>query len=207
MIHVSLYEFTQIFVYAYSQINLYLDEQTTKEEDDKIPLATCTQSDTSSVNGETSSISDGRCITLMHRVSVVEKHMEDIQAKLFLCKQDTKSLVSGRGTVYKDMIYTICIADISLLLVSNFSLKRISKRFSHIDENMSSLLRQWEESKHSLNSLLNDEQSKLKTTFASLPSPPSSPRDFRQNTYSADEESNASLMSHMSRSRSNTTHF
>lgn len=94
-------------MYAYSQINLYLDEQTTKEEDDKIPLTTCTQSDTSSANGETSSISDGRCITLMHRVSVVEKHMEDIQAKLFLCKQDTKSLASGRGTVYRHNLYCL----------------------------------------------------------------------------------------------------
>jgi hypothetical protein len=193
-------------MFTYSQINLYLDEQTTIEEDDKVSLATLTQLDTSSIDGETSSISDGRCITLMHRVSVVEKHMEDIQAKLFLCKQDTKSLASGRGTVYKVIIYTIYITDISSILVSNFSLKRISKRFSHIDENMSSLLRQWEESKHSLNSLLDDEQLKLKTPFASLPSPPSSPRDFRQNVYSADEESNASLMSHMSINRNKTTH-
>lgn len=41
--------------------------------------------------------SDSRSITLMHRVSALEKHVEDIQAKLFLCKQDTKSLSSGRG--------------------------------------------------------------------------------------------------------------
>lgn len=44
-----------------------------------------------------SSHSDTRSITLMHRVSALEKHVEDIQAKLFLCKQDTKSLSSGRG--------------------------------------------------------------------------------------------------------------
>ncbi|GAN01490.1 hypothetical protein MAM1_0008c00923 [Mucor ambiguus] len=154
-----------------------------KKENDKVSLAISTQSDTSKATDETS-ISDSRCITLMHRVSVVEKHMEDIQAKLFLCKQDTKSLASGR--------------------VSSFSLKRISKRFSYIDESMNSLIKQWEESKHSLDALLEEEQSRLKSTFTSLPSPPSSPRDFRQNVYSAEEESNTSLMSQMTKHHSHT---
>ncbi|KAI8642083.1 hypothetical protein BD408DRAFT_417050 [Parasitella parasitica] len=158
-------------------------EKPAKEDDEKISLTAGALSDTSSVNEETS-ISDARCITLMHRVSVVAKHIEDMQAKLFLCRQDTKSLASGR--------------------VSSISLKRIDKRFAHIDENMVSLLKQWEESKNSLKSLLEEEQSKLKLTFTSLPSPPSSPRDSRQNVYSADEES-ASLMSHVTRSRRYTT--
>jgi hypothetical protein len=35
----------------------------------------------------------------MHRVSAVEKHIEDIQAKLFLCKQDTRLLSYGRGMI------------------------------------------------------------------------------------------------------------
>ncbi|CEP08042.1 hypothetical protein [Parasitella parasitica] len=157
--------------------------KTAKEDDEKSSLTTGAQSDTSSVSEETL-ISDARCITLMHRVSVVAKHIEDMQAKLFLCKQDTKSLASGR--------------------VSSASLRRINKRFAHIDENMTSLLRQWEESKNSLQSLLEDEGTKLKSTFTSLPSPPSSPRDFRQNVYSADEEP-SSLMSHLTRSRRYTT--
>ncbi|KAL9536835.1 hypothetical protein MBANPS3_012323 [Mucor bainieri] len=160
------------------------NETSSKKENDKIPLAISTQSDVSRENDEIS-ISDGRCITLMHRVSVVEKHMEDIQAKLFLCKQDTKSLASGR--------------------VSSLSLKRISKRFSYIDESMGSLIKQWEESKLSLEALMEEEQSKQKSTFTSLPSPPSSPRDFRHNVYSAEEDSNTSLMSHMTKRRSHTT--
>lgn len=90
-------------------------------------------------------------------------------------------------------------------LVSSFSLKRISKRFSHVDESMNSLIKQWEESKHSLDALLEEEQSKLKSTFTLLPSPPSSPRDFRQNVYSAEEELNTSLMSQMTNRRSHTT--
>lgn len=43
------------------------------------------------------SSSDARSLTLMHRVSALEKHVQDIQAKLFLCKQETKTLSSGRG--------------------------------------------------------------------------------------------------------------
>ncbi|KAL0140765.1 hypothetical protein V8B55DRAFT_1510285 [Mucor lusitanicus] len=160
------------------------DETSSKKKTEKVSLAISTQAGTPRANEETS-ISDSRCITLMHRVSVVEKHMEDIQAKLFLCKQDTKSLASGR--------------------VSSFGLKKISKRFSHIDESMNSLIKQWEESKHSLDALLEEEQSKLKSTFTSLPSPPSSPRDFRQNVYSAEEESSTSLMSQMTKRRSHTT--
>ncbi|KAI9260447.1 hypothetical protein EDC94DRAFT_674267 [Helicostylum pulchrum] len=102
-----------------------------------------------------SASSDTRSLTLMHRVSALEKHVEDIQAKLFLCKQDTKSLSSGR--------------------VSVLGLERMSKRFNHIDQHIRQLLTQWEESKMTLNTLLEDEQSKL-TTIALLPSPPSSPR-------------------------------
>ncbi|KAI8095401.1 hypothetical protein BDF21DRAFT_5567 [Thamnidium elegans] len=102
-----------------------------------------------------SALSDARSLTLMHRVSALEKHVEDIQAKLFLCKQDTKSLSSGR--------------------VSVLGLERMSKRFNHIDQHIIHLLRQWEESKTTLNTLLEDEQSKL-TAITLLPSPPSSPR-------------------------------
>lgn len=54
----------------------------------------------------------------------------------------------------------------------------MSKRFSHIDENITTLLTQWEESKNALNIMLEDQQSKL-NSIALLPSPPSSPRDFR----------------------------
>ncbi|KAI7882317.1 uncharacterized protein EV154DRAFT_33635 [Mucor mucedo] len=99
--------------------------------------------------------SDSRSITLMHRVSALEKHVEDIQAKLFLCKQDTKSLSSGR--------------------VSWLGLERMNKRFSQIDEHMQIMIGQWEESKHALEEMLEDQQTKL-DTIASLPSPPSSPR-------------------------------
>ncbi|CAO3615243.1 unnamed protein product [Mucor fragilis] len=87
-----------------------------KKENDKVSLAISTQSDTSRSSDETS-ISDGRCITLMHRVSVVEKHLEDIQAKLFLCKQDTKSLASGRG------IISSCILKHSVLTILTSSLQ------------------------------------------------------------------------------------
>lgn len=59
------------------------------------------QTSPSSFGGDSgASHSDSRSITLMHRVSALEKHVEDIQAKLFLCKQDTKSLSSGRGIYY-----------------------------------------------------------------------------------------------------------
>ncbi|CAO3613320.1 unnamed protein product [Mucor hiemalis] len=98
----------------------------------------------------TFTFSDKRSSNLMLRVSTVEKYMEDIQAQLFLCKQDTKSLSSGR--------------------VSSISLEKMSKRFNHIDESFTHLIAQWEESKNALNTLLETEQSLL-------PSPPSSPRN------------------------------
>jgi hypothetical protein len=81
----------------------------------------------------------------------------------------------------------------------------MSKRFNHIDDTIINLLSQWEESKHSLNALLEDEQLKLKTSSA-LPSPPASPRDFRQQLQYGEDPDNindsSSLMTNLSRSRS-----
>lgn len=51
----------------------------------------------------------------------------------------------------------------------------MSKRFSDIDHHFIQLLQQWEESKTTLNTFIEDEQSKL-TEITLLPSPPSSPR-------------------------------
>lgn len=68
----------------------HLAEKTSSTESNK------TRSTTSSFTDTTS---DGRTLTLMHRVSAVEKHIEDIQAKLFLCKQDTRLLSYGRGMI------------------------------------------------------------------------------------------------------------
>lgn len=45
----------------------------------------------------TFTFSDKRSSNLLLRVSTVETFIEDIQAQLFLCKQDTKSLSSGKG--------------------------------------------------------------------------------------------------------------
>jgi hypothetical protein len=88
-------------------------------------------------------------------------------------------------------------------IVSTLSLEKMSKRFSHIDDTMNSLLSQWEESKHSLNVLLEDEQLKLKTSSVYLPSPPTSPRDFKQQQqYGEDPDNDTSLMTSLSRSRS-----
>ncbi|KAI8069048.1 uncharacterized protein B0P05DRAFT_551340 [Gilbertella persicaria] len=129
----------------------------------------------------TDGMSDERTLTLMHRVSALEKYVEDIQAELFLCKQDTRSLASGR--------------------VSVFSLERISKRFNHIDENMSNLASQWEEGKQSLNVLLEHEQLKLKTTLSSLPSPPISPIKESSNNQE-DHDTNSSLAAQLNRCRS-----
>ncbi|KAI7898788.1 uncharacterized protein BX663DRAFT_555512 [Cokeromyces recurvatus] len=102
-----------------------------------------------------SSPADERTLTIMHRVATVEKYLEDIQANIFLFKQDTR----GR--------------------VLNLNLERMNKRFQLIDESISNLSNQWEESKAALNALLMNEQLKTKFTSNSiLPSPPSSPQDF-----------------------------
>lgn len=68
---------------------------------------------------------------------------------------------------------------------------------------MNNLLNQWEESKHSLNALLEDEQLKLKTSSVYLPSPPTSPGDFRQQwSEESDSTNDSSSMTNLRRSRS-----
>ncbi|KAI8328391.1 hypothetical protein EDC96DRAFT_72375 [Choanephora cucurbitarum] len=111
--------------------------------------------DTVSDDLTTEGAPDEKALTLMHRVSALEKYIEDIQAKLFLCKQDARLLTSHR--------------------VSVFSLERMNKRFGSIEETMNHLNNQWEESKMSLNALLSHEEIKLKSSLSSLPSPPISP--------------------------------
>lgn len=70
-------------------------EKTESTESNKTVSSTSSYS--SFADTSEGSLSDGRTLTLMHRVSAVEKHIEDIQAKLFLCKQDTRLLSYGRG--------------------------------------------------------------------------------------------------------------
>ncbi|KAL0574708.1 hypothetical protein ABG067_009101, partial [Albugo candida] len=55
----------------------------------------------------TSALSERRSSNLMLRVSAVEKYMEDVQANIFLCKQDTKALSSGRGKVAEEENYIL----------------------------------------------------------------------------------------------------
>lgn len=52
-----------------------------------------------------------------------------------------------------------------------------------MDDNMQTLISQWQESKQALNDMMEDQQSKL-DSIALLPSPPSSPRDFRPSSSS-----------------------
>ncbi|KAI9486648.1 MAG: hypothetical protein EXX96DRAFT_549898 [Benjaminiella poitrasii] len=116
------------------------------------------------------SIPNERALALTHRIAAVEKHLEDIQAKVFLLKQDTKFLTSGR--------------------ISSSNAERMNKRFQLIDNSIDNLSIQWEESKMALNGLLEDKQLKGKSTLKLadtvdflLPSPPSSPRDTIHNYY------------------------
>lgn len=182
-----------------------------EKKDKAAPTTSPTSSITTTASNDvstpsTSLSSDKRSLALMHRVSAVEKYIEDIQAKLFLCKQDTKSFSSGRGMLLKAAPLIHIFTHILLCkhpIVSALTLEKISKQFGNIDENISNFLTQWEESKSALNTLLEDEQSKL-NTIMSLPSPPSSPRDFHHNS---NDESSSSSFSHslntqLSRSKS-----
>lgn len=51
----------------------------------------------------------------------------------------------------------------------------MNRRFSQMDEQIQTLIGQWEESKHALEEMREDQQTKLES-IALLPSPPSSPR-------------------------------
>jgi hypothetical protein len=84
-----------IFEYTY----IYIAEKT-ESTDTKSTTASSTSSHSSFADTSEGWQSDGRTLTLMHRVSAVEKHIEDVQAKLFLCKQDTRLLSYGRGNIY-----------------------------------------------------------------------------------------------------------
>ncbi|KAI8887950.1 hypothetical protein K501DRAFT_241375 [Backusella circina FSU 941] len=93
--------------------------------------------------------------SLINRLLAVEKHLEDIQVSLFLCKQDMKSLSSGRGTMH--------------------SLERMNRRFDTLDKTIPYLLNQWKESKTALQVMLQQDTS----ISGGLPSPPSSPLNTR----------------------------
>lgn len=41
---------------------------------------------------------DKRTLTMVHKLDAVEKLIQEIQANVFLCKQDTRPMSSGRGT-------------------------------------------------------------------------------------------------------------
>ncbi|KAI8982431.1 hypothetical protein BDF20DRAFT_1000386 [Mycotypha africana] len=130
----------------------------------------------STTDGMTTSSFDGRALALMHRISAIEKLMEDMQASLFLCKQDTR-LVSGNST------NSNCSSSNRRFSSSAqyHLVDRLNRRFEHLDREIKNLCHQWEESKQSLNYLLSLEDKK-----ELLPSPPASPNLYffkHQNKY------------------------
>ncbi|KAI9029820.1 hypothetical protein CLU79DRAFT_715889 [Phycomyces nitens] len=96
---------------------------------------------------------DPRAQTLLHRFNVLENYVRNIQSKIFLCKHDTKTFSSGRGSAY--------------------SMERIGERFTTIDQDFSQMLSQWEETKETLSGFTRQDSSP-RTSL--LPSPPTSPR-------------------------------
>ncbi|KAF7721439.1 hypothetical protein EC973_004684 [Apophysomyces ossiformis] len=97
---------------------------------------------------------------LLHRLNTLEKYIQNVQAKLFLCRYDMRALHRDRGK--------------NLNLIRNDSVFQIiGDRFGNIDQDFSHMLDQWEESKDVL--LAISEKQHRKSTV-SLPSPPSSPR-------------------------------
>jgi hypothetical protein len=109
----------------------------------------------------------------MHRLLAFEKHMKDVQAHLYLSKQDAKLLSSGRGMAKKmkslnrkKSLYFIAKA------VKAYPVQKIAARFNKIDDLLPQLLSQWQESKAAFMEL--DEENKLNMK-SPLPSPPISP--------------------------------
>ncbi|KAI9256686.1 hypothetical protein BY458DRAFT_519254 [Sporodiniella umbellata] len=96
---------------------------------------------------------DKCCISLMQKIAVVERQLEETQSKLFAYRQDLKYLFSGR-------------------VATTQSLNRISKRSSNIDDTLKKMMNEWNESKVALNNVLKEQQDKENNM---LPSPPSSP--------------------------------
>ncbi|KAL0083228.1 hypothetical protein F4703DRAFT_1929909 [Phycomyces blakesleeanus] len=96
---------------------------------------------------------DPRAQTLLHRFNVLENYIRNIQSKIFLCKHDTKTFTSGRGSAY--------------------SIERIGERFGTIDQDFSHMLSQWEETKETL---LGFTRQEISPRTSQLPSPPTSPR-------------------------------
>lgn len=83
---------------------------------------------------------DPRVNVLLHQYAALEKHVRNIQSKLLLCRQDTRC---------------------------NQSLERIGDRLNMIEQDMTQMLTQWEETTEAYR--------KLSSASQSLPSPPSSP--------------------------------
>ncbi|KAI7885363.1 hypothetical protein K492DRAFT_171877 [Lichtheimia hyalospora FSU 10163] len=86
---------------------------------------------------------DPRVNVLLHQYAALEKHVRNIQSKLLLCRQDTR-----------------CNQQ-------NQSLERIGDRLGMIEQDITQMLTQWEETTEAYR--------KLSSASHSLPSPPSSP--------------------------------
>ncbi|KAI8342371.1 hypothetical protein BC941DRAFT_412568 [Chlamydoabsidia padenii] len=91
---------------------------------------------------------DHRSRTLLNKLASLDKHVRNLQTKIALCRHDTK----GNETSYN----------------------RINDRFGTMDQDITYILAQWEESKSCLNDMTNNENRKS-TPGSTLPSPPSSP--------------------------------
>ncbi|KAI8391557.1 uncharacterized protein BYT42DRAFT_597049 [Radiomyces spectabilis] len=98
---------------------------------------------------------DRRAQLLLNRFSTLENCVKNIQAKLFLCRHDTKALSAGRAALY--------------------SMERIHERFQNIDQDITHFIAQWQESQDTLALLSQKEQTH--TPHTHLPSPPSSPKE------------------------------
>ncbi|KAI8887044.1 hypothetical protein K501DRAFT_212747 [Backusella circina FSU 941] len=135
------------------KINNALIHECSSLNKDLLDISSCLACDTPTSRQNSSDVtSDTRIIGLMHRLLAFEKHMKDVQAHLYLSKQDAKLLSSGR--------------------VKAYPVEKIAARFNKIDDLLPQLLNQWQESKAAFMEL--DEQSKLKIN-SPLPSPPTSP--------------------------------
>ncbi|KAI8081332.1 uncharacterized protein BX664DRAFT_340150 [Halteromyces radiatus] len=98
---------------------------------------------------------DQRPRIILNKLDLLEKHLRNLQTKIVLCRHDAKGLSYDRGT--------------------GFPFERIGERFGSMDQDISYLLAQWDESKNGLFDIISKNERKSTISRASLPSPPSSP--------------------------------
>ncbi|KAI8983030.1 hypothetical protein BDB01DRAFT_906163 [Pilobolus umbonatus] len=137
--------------------------------------------DNESGNTSNESTTDKLSSQFIHRMSAVDKYMEDIMHQWALCKQDTNTLNNGQ--------------------VKFSTLRKLEKRFLFIDQNMQELLVQWKGSMSSLDHLLADENKLVIATHNILPSPPSSPRSNQSNFHGIQDTNSLQFKPRMEKAR------